>query len=941
MYELRTFGGLSLEANGAPCTGAAAQRKTLALLALLACHPRGLSRDKLIAYLWPETDAAHGRSLLRQGCYALRRDLGAADLVLGSTELRLNPAVLTSDVQRFEDALRGAEYERAARAYTGPFLDGFFVSDVGDFERWVEAERERLAHAYNDALNRLATTAGQRGDHGAAAQWWRLLVALDPLSSRASLGLMTALAAAGETAEALRHAQSYEELVRQELNAPLDPSVTALIRRLHDVPQEQARPEGTAAGMPERSIMDRLFLKTLDAVTTDKSRHPILRLWPQLAVLGVLLLGGALIRSLRPAIQFDSSLVAVAPFDVLAMRNPELWREGLVDVLSRNLDGAGSLRTVSPTVVIRRWQGHADPTSAARLAAGTRARFVVYGQVLGEGADSVHVRVAVLDAQSDRPLVEIDRSDQADRIDRLSDSLTLDMIRAVTPTVLGNHVRLHSVGTRSLPALKAFLRGERFLRHFSLDSAIANYDRAVALDTTFALALDKLQMSLGWNDSGPTIPGYYAARAAAFNHGLSARDSLLIALSWMAAPPQITTLEDAVRRYPEDPRFWYALGESRFHGGFYAGRTWYDARTAFDRVIALDSGFAPAYIHPITIALNDNDRDAALLYVKGYLASSPDVPEAGGIRLLSRLLAPDERAPDFTRELQRASPPALFHLALMVQSWPDPDETQIQVARWGVAMSKGRLRETRPDSGNDLHVYPSLLATTLIYRGRLREARAVVGRRYGTAFMELAELGAVSEAKVEEVLGAWLTHPDPLGFSFIPWIADGPCHRTQAAALWWAERRDTVSLRRLARREELAARTYGNGTVTDGLHPIPGFANAALLLAKGDSALALRRFLSVADSLCPDAAQLREIRFRLLAARGRRLEAAAVFDRSHDRRVPLMLERARLAERLRDPVAAIHYYQFVVQAWLHADEGLQPVVAEARAALHRLGGEPR
>ena len=60
MVELRTFGGLSLEANGAPPPGAAAQRKTLALLALLAQHPRGLSRDKLIAYLWPETDAEHG-----------------------------------------------------------------------------------------------------------------------------------------------------------------------------------------------------------------------------------------------------------------------------------------------------------------------------------------------------------------------------------------------------------------------------------------------------------------------------------------------------------------------------------------------------------------------------------------------------------------------------------------------------------------------------------------------------------------------------------------------------------------------------------------------------------------------------------------------------------------------------------------------------------------
>src|SRR5439155_9969203 len=49
----------------------------------------------------------------------------------------------------------------------------------------------------------------------------------------------------------------------------------------------------------------------------------------------------------------DPNVVAVAPFDVL---DPQLglWREGLMDVLSRNLDGAGPLRTVSPTVVVRR-----------------------------------------------------------------------------------------------------------------------------------------------------------------------------------------------------------------------------------------------------------------------------------------------------------------------------------------------------------------------------------------------------------------------------------------------------------------------------------------------------------------------------------------------------------------------------------------------------------
>src|SRR5439155_1041153 len=120
----------------------------------------------------------------------------------------------------------------------------------------------------------------------------------------------------------------------------------------------------------------------------------------------------------------DPALLAVAPFDVLAP-NAELWREGLVDVLSRTLDGAGPLRTVTPTVVIRRWQGRADATSAKGLAGRAGARFVVFGQLLGGGRDSVRVRAAVLDARKDRTLADIDRSEEAGRIDRLADSLSV------------------------------------------------------------------------------------------------------------------------------------------------------------------------------------------------------------------------------------------------------------------------------------------------------------------------------------------------------------------------------------------------------------------------------------------------------------------------------------------------------------------------------------
>ena len=57
---------------------------------------------------------------------------------------------------------------------------------------------------------------------------------------------------------------------------------------------------------------------------------------------------GIVVSRRERAVPLDQNLVAVAPFDVVDA-DLKLWHEGMVDVLSRNLDGAGPLRTVSPT----------------------------------------------------------------------------------------------------------------------------------------------------------------------------------------------------------------------------------------------------------------------------------------------------------------------------------------------------------------------------------------------------------------------------------------------------------------------------------------------------------------------------------------------------------------------------------------------------------------
>lgn len=964
MLFLKTLGGLSVDADGAPATGAAQQRKTLALLALVAAAGRrGVSRDKLAAYLWPESDAEHARQLLKQACYALRRDLHAHELFLGTHELRLNPNVITSDVASLQDALDRGDLAGAVAAHTGPFLDGFYLAGAGEFERWVEGTRAALQGRVAEALESLATHATSAGDPFAAVKWWRRLSALDPLSSHAALGLMRALIAAGERAAALESGRVHAELVRQELGTAQDAAVTEFLERLREEGKDCAAPwigteeeSGQSAAPSAPGALD-----IPGAATTQARRQPA-RIGRPLAIAAatLALAASVLVVGHRNPTRFDANLLAVAPFSV---PDPELefWHEGLVDLMSRNLDGAGPLRTVPPSDVIRRWQGRGDRASARDLGGRTGAGVVVFGQLLRAGPDSLRVKAAVLDVRKDRALAEIDRAERADRIDLLADSLTLDVIRALTPpspqipltaASAEPHRPISFVGTKSLPALKAFLQGERYLRRFALDSAIASYDRAITLDTTFALALHAMGRARAWNLLGGDP---YFARAGLHNHGLSARDSLMIASdsqlvalhAWTFRPlvlRKLRILEEAVRRYPEDPEAWFELGDLRFHLGFFFRNTWNDARAAFDRAIALDSSFALAYVHPVEIALTDNDPEAALRYVRGYLAIPSVNPDGAGMHLLSRLLDRERsRSPDLGDELERASLPALRRLAFATRAWPDPEETQIVVARQLLASAEASLRGVPDDPEYSLRPYRSLLAQALIFRGHLREARGVVGNRFAMpAFMELAELGAIPREVVEAAVVGWLRDPDTSGDHVLfPWFTEGRCYRTLDAALWWASQNDTANLRRLVEREELAARTADTVSAPLYWRPAPEFARAALALAHGDTVSALSRFVAVHSAWCPDAGQLRQARFRLLAAGGRDREAAEVFDASYERRVPMMLERARLAERLGDRPTAIHYYRFVVQAWLHADPELQPVVAEVRGALHRLGGTPR
>lgn len=233
MLRLLTFGSLSVHGADGLLSGSVAQPRRLAVLVLVARGgKRGATRAKLLALLWPDADEEQGRRVVTQALYALRRDLGSDESIVGTQELRLNTDRVWCDATEFEAALARGDSAQAVDLYHGPFLDGFRLSSAPEFERWADDERGALQHRLHDALEGLARDADVRGAHGEAATWWRRRAADDPLNGRVALSLMQALAAAGDRVAAIRHAGVFEALMAEELEMPADREVLELAERL-------------------------------------------------------------------------------------------------------------------------------------------------------------------------------------------------------------------------------------------------------------------------------------------------------------------------------------------------------------------------------------------------------------------------------------------------------------------------------------------------------------------------------------------------------------------------------------------------------------------------------------------------------------------------------------------------------------------------------------
>jgi tetratricopeptide (TPR) repeat protein len=671
-----------------------------------------------------------------------------------------------------------------------------------------------------------------------------------------------------------------------------------------------------------------------------------------LVTFGLLVAGGLIERTIGerevearivPESPDAAPAIAVLPFGIVGADT--MWRDGMVHLLSTNLDGAGGLRAIDHRSVLAAWRaadpGEDDLGAALAIARSLRARHAVIGSVVDNGGDLV-LAAQIYDADSGATVGRGRASGPPDDVVSLIDRLAIEVLRQVLPRrTAAAAIDLERVTTGSLDALRAFLEGEALFREGQFAAAATAYEQATAADSSFALAWWRLGQARGWTGAvGTEQATEPIEKALALSASLPARQARYVKAAHgiqTRSTEMLDSLRVAVGRYPDDAEAWYYLGEMQYHlaatGLWDSG----DAESAFEMATRLDPEFAPYWRHRVDIAFSHHaDSGLVAPVVERYEELAPNTLAARSYRLAFALAFGDSSARAAPLDSATAGD---FELTWQVlgqlghpRLWPSREQVLLRLLDDGPANYRGQL----------LHL---LAEGNIVERGRLDEALQYVAapdvHPFSRTCMLLTWHNTVGAAHLpEEVLDRYMSVEALSALPENP-LAVGPAF---VCAAIYAESRG-----RTAEAELLMGRHRRTVAQLDTLNPSGTLAwrveetlVVSRLERRGEVEAALSRSIEIQQEI-QNAGDLVPWEFRLWTGRlllevDRPREAIPYF-LNLSRQPFARYQLGRAYEAIGQLEQARDSYSFFLQWWADASPEFQPLVEDAREALIRIQRE--
>lgn len=1012
MIEFRTLGRVDL--RGSPPGPLLRQPKCLALLAYLAmARPhRFHRRDSLVGLFWPEMDERHARAALSQTLYRLRRALNAdAIVVRGAEEVAVDPAHLWCDAAALEEAFEAGDFARAVELYQGEPLPGFILSDSADFELWLAGVRTRLRALAGRAARKRAEEAEAAGDDESAVSYARRALELSQDDEAELRELLALLARTGDRAGALRAYDDFAARLREDFGAEPDARTTAVVEELRRPPQASiqasaARGEGARSrsseplpdlpaplpAPPAVPVEPAAIPAELAAIPVDPAAIPVdpattsaeptaapsarrfagstlsrRRAALPLLVLGVAATGWLVLAPGRgtgdPTIASrpgQAVRIAVFPFAYEGSGASADIARGMASVLGANLDGAGDLRSVDHRALLNAMED-AGPEAPDRVLAreiGGRlgASLYVLGEVVETG-DRLRMTATLYDASTGASLADAVANGTTGDIFGVIDRLSVRLIGGTSAARGDDLTRTAALTAGSLPALKAYLEGDAEYRAGRYREAVRALDRAVTLDSAFALAHYRLSGAAHWLASSDIAEKAVKAALRHQERLTEGERALVVAFDRYLAGDVIEA-ERLYRRAlavrPDDVEAWLNLAEVQFHWWSHFGRSALDSKAAFQHVLRYEPDHPGALVHLVRIAASEGDA-AQVDSLAGRLARLDlDPGQRLEVDALRGIVARDQEAIERTLGALAAADDAVVeNLVRSIAVHSHDLEVAARAARIQAAPERDPLVRGRA------HV---MLAQIELARGRWRAAEDELdlleaiqpgwALQYRAAFAAFPFLPTPAPAlrRLREALeGPAELQPARPEFPYAPRQIYPPRRHYLAGLLGLRSGDRYAALRHAVEME----RSTGDGVRDAFGETYARGLRAALARSQGQPEEALR--LLDAPRIPPDSirpnigsfpdADARFLKAELLREQGRVREAIRWYASFPDPAAydliylaPSHLRRGQLQEELGDSGRARGHYARLLELWGHADESFRPWLEEARQGLARLEG---
>ncbi|HEV7839369.1 MAG TPA: tetratricopeptide repeat protein, partial [Gemmatimonadaceae bacterium] len=365
------------------------------------------------------------------------------------------------------------------------------------------------------------------------------------------------------------------------------------------------------------------------AVAPKRNRHRITAVAAIAA--SALVLSAVAWRSARTTAPLREA-IAVFPFSIRGNANLAYLREGMVDLLSAKLDGVAGLRSVDPRAVISAVRtsdslDRAKPEAVAGISRRLAAGAFVIGDVV-QLAGRINLSAAMYDVGDvTHPIARVSVEGDVIALPQLVDQLAGRLLAAGMNGRDTSFAHLAALTTPSLPALTAFLEGEREFRAGHAEAAREAFRAALRADSTFALAYLRLATTQGWSLVTTVDPQAlirtarrYSSRLTplarelmegydAYYHGDAARAHQIFA--------------NLTETYPDRVEAWFMLAETQNHLEPFLGHSPAEARPAFERVLYLDANNPHALVHLARLAAAEQKIDELRSLSARYFAAYP------------------------------------------------------------------------------------------------------------------------------------------------------------------------------------------------------------------------------------------------------------------------------------------------------------------------------